>query len=70
MISNSSIAVPTKVIDNGDGTYTVAFVPKKLPGTYSISVGLEDDDGNLDNDKGNQIKDFPILVKLGPGVGM
>ena len=64
------VAVPAKVIDNGDGTYFVAFAPKKLPGTYSIAVGLEDDDGHLDKDKHNQIKDFPILVKLGPGVRM
>jgi filamin len=58
--------VPTKVIDNGDGTYNVAFIPKRLPGVYSIAVGLEDEDGNLNKD--NQIKDFPILVQLGPGV--
>jgi hypothetical protein len=64
------VAVPVKVIDNGDGTYYVAFVPKKLPGTYSIAVGLEDEDGHLDKEKHNQIKDFPILVKLGPGVCM
>jgi len=61
-------AIPVKVIDNGDGTYNVAFVPTKLPGTYSIAVGLEDEDGHLDKNKDNQIKDFPLLVKLGPGV--
>jgi hypothetical protein len=60
--------VPAKVIDNGDGTYLVAFTPQKFPGNYSIAVGLEDEDGYLDKDKNNQIKDFPILVKLGPGV--
>jgi hypothetical protein len=66
----SFAAIPVKVIDNGDGTYNVAFVPTKLPGTYSIAVGLEDEDGHLDKNKDNQIKDFPLLVKLGPGVCM
>lgn len=63
-------AIPVKVIDNGDGTYLVAFVPEKLPGVYSIAVGLEDEHGHLDKSEHNQIKDFPILVQLGPGVCM
>ncbi len=56
--------------DNGDGTYEVAFAPSRLPGTYTISVGLEDDDGDISKDHGNQIKDFPLVVRLGPGICM
>lgn len=64
----NDIAIPAKVVDNGDGTYNVAFVPEKLPGVYHIAVGLEDEDGNLIKEENGQIKDFPILVNLGPGI--
>jgi len=48
--------VTPKVVDNGDGTYSVTYEPKE-PGNYTIGVTLE----------GKNIKDSPFKVKCREG---
>jgi len=48
--------VQPKIVDNGDGTYSVTYNPQE-PGDYEISVQLE----------GQNIKDAPFRVKVREG---
>jgi len=54
-ISGPEEVIP-KVVDNGDGTYSVTYEPKE-PGNYTIGVTLE----------GKNIKDSPFKVKCREG---
>jgi hypothetical protein len=55
-LDDHSLVLPVEVVDNGDGTYALSYIPEKT-GDYQLQVLLDH----------KPIKDTPLHVKVNPG---